>query len=177
MKIEIKVKNMPNTEENLATAFAGESQANRKYLAFSKKADQEKLPNIAKMFRAIAEAETVHALNHIRAMEKVKSTVKNLEAAKEGEHYEVTEMYPPMIDTAKAEGNKNAERTFTFAIEVEKVHRGLYDEAINAVKDGKDIKAVNYYVCPVCGNTFEGEDLPDNCPVCKAKKELFKKID
>ena len=166
---------MPDTQENLATAFAGESQANRKYLAFAKQAEKDGFPNVARMFRAIAEAETVHAHAHLRAMGLIKSTLENLEGAKGGEHYEILEMYPPMIETAKKEGHKKGERTTSFALEAEKGHEVLYNNAIKAVKEGKDIETKDYHVCPVCGFTMEG-DPPDNCPICKAKKELFMKM-
>ncbi|MHA1299370.1 MAG: rubrerythrin family protein [Candidatus Helarchaeota archaeon] len=168
---------MPNTEENLKTAFAGESQANRKYLAFSEKAKKDGFPNVARMFKAIAEAETVHALNHWRALGMVKSTAENIQAAIEGEHYEVNEMYPPMVEQAKKEGHKQGERSTNFALQTEKVHEKMYNSALESVKSGKDIEKINYYVCPVCGYTFEGDDLPDNCPICKAKKESFIKFD
>ena len=161
------------TEDNLKTAFAGESQANRKYLAFSNKAESEGFPNIALMLRVIAEAETVHALNHLRVMKKVKSTKENLEAAKSGEHYEIAEMYPPMVEQAKKEDNKAAARTFEFALEAEKAHHILYNNAIEAVSKGKDIDKKKYWVCPVCGYTGEGEG-PENCPVCGCKKDRFK---
>ena len=166
---------MPDTQKNLATAFAGESQANRKYLAFAKQAEKDGFPNIARMFRAIAEAETVHAHAHLRAMGLIKKTLENLESAKSGEHYEILEMYPPMIETAKKEDHKQGERTTSFALEAEKGHEVLYDNAIKAVKEGKDIDKKDYYVCPVCGFTMEG-DPPDNCPICKAKKDLFIKM-
>ena len=166
---------MPTTKENLKTAFAGESQANRRYLAFSKKAEKEGFPNIAKMFKAIAEAETVHALSHLRALGEIKTTLENLEEAKSGEFYEITKMYPDMVETAKKEGHKQGERTTFFALSVEKIHEKMYGKAIEAVKDGKDIKGTIFHVCPVCGCTFEG-DLPDRCPVCNAKKETFMKI-
>ncbi|MHA1797831.1 MAG: rubrerythrin family protein [Candidatus Helarchaeota archaeon] len=166
---------MPDTNENLATAFAGESQANRKYLAYAKQAEKDNFPNVAKMFRAIAEAETVHALNHLRAMKKVKSTIENLEDAKNGEHYEINDMYPPMVETAKKEGHKQGERSTYYALETEKVHEVMYEKAIKSVKAGKDIEKADIYVCPVCGYTIEG-DAPDNCPICKAKKESFLKF-
>ncbi|MHA1378571.1 MAG: rubrerythrin family protein [Candidatus Helarchaeota archaeon] len=168
---------MPTTQENLKTAFAGESQANRKYLAFSKEADKAGFPNIAKMFRAIAKAETVHALNHLKAMGEVKSTLENLKEAKSGEFYEITKMYPEMVETAKKEGHRQGERTLNFALEVEKIHEKIYAKTIEIAKNGKDIEKTAFYVCPVCGCTFEGDDLPDNCPICKAKKELFMKIE
>lgn len=162
-----------STEDNLKTAFAGESQANRKYLAFSKKAEQDNLPNIALMFKVIAEAETVHALNHFRVMDLVKSTKENLTAAKAGEQYEIDKMYPPMVDLAKKEANKAAATTFTYALETEKVHQKMYDSAIKAASAGKDIEKKKYWVCPVCGYTGEGEP-PESCPICKTKKKMFK---
>jgi len=160
------------TDENLSTAFAGESQANRKYLAFNKKAANEGFPNIALMFQAIAEAETIHALNHFRVMKGIKSTKENLEAALMGEHYEIAEMYPPMVKEAKTDGNTAAARTFEFALETEKAHHALYENAIKAVSEEKDIEKKQYWVCPVCGYTGEGKG-PDNCPVCNTKNERF----
>ncbi len=170
---------MPNTDENLKTAFAGESQANRRYLAFAQKAEQEKLPNLARMFKAISEAETVHALNHLRAMGGVKSTKENVEAALSGENYEVTKMYPPMVETAKKEGKKAAEQTTSFELATEKVHEVMYRKALEAVKAGKDIPKVTYWVCPVCGQTFEGDfaSLPDKCPVEGTPKAKFLKFE
>ncbi|MFX1451830.1 MAG: rubrerythrin family protein [Promethearchaeota archaeon] len=167
---------MPNTEENLKTAFAGESQANRRYIAFSSKAERDGFPNVARMFKAIAEAETVHALNHYKALGMVRTTAENLQVAIDGEHYEVTEMYPPMVETAKKEGHKQGERSTHYALETEKVHEQMYKAALEKVKAGKDIETKAYYICPVCGYTFEGEELPDNCPICKAKKESFMKF-
>lgn len=160
------------TEENLKTAFAGESQANRKYLGFSKKAEKEGFSNIALLFKVIAEAETVHALNHLRVLKQVKSTKENLEAAKAGEHYEIAEMYPPMLKEAESDGNKAASNTFRYALETEKVHRTMYDNAIKSISGGKDIENKKYWVCSVCG--FTGDDAPpDTCPICKAKKNQF----
>ena len=163
-------------EEDLKTAFAGESQANRKYLAFAQKAEKDGFPNVALMFKVIAEAETVHALNHFRVLGEIKSTKENLEAAKTGENYEVAKMYPPMEEGAKQAGNKAATSTFHFALETEKLHHGLYNEAIKSVTGGKDIQKKKYWVCPVCGCTGEGE-APAKCPICGAKKELFKKFE
>ena len=163
------------TENNLKEAFAGESQANRKYLAFSEKADKEGLPQIAKLFRAAAAAETVHAHAHLRVLGGIKSTVENLKAAVGGEHYEFTEMYPKFIEEAKAEGNTQAERSFTFANKVEKVHHGLYEKALKAAEAGNDLEKTDIYICPVCGYTHEGVP-PDKCPVCGAPKDKFKKI-
>lgn len=164
---------MTKTEKNLHEAFAGESQANRKYLAFAKKAEQEGHKQVAKLFRAIAEAETVHAHNHLKELGAVKSTKENLEQAINGESYEFQKMYPQMIDDAEAEGNKPALRTFTFANEVEKVHAELYKRALENLGKNPDS---DYYVCQICGYTVGGE-APDECPVCKAKKQAFKKVE
>ena len=164
---------MNKTEKNLKDAFAGESQANRKYLAFAQKADTEGYPQVARLFRAAAEAETVHAHTHLRTLKGVKSTLENLREAVSGETYEFKSMYPPMIAEAKAEDNEAAVRTFTYANEVEKVHAELYQKAIDNL--GKPQTDVDYYVCPVCGYTVEKE-APEECPVCKAKKKVFKKI-
>ena len=164
------------TEDNLKDAFAGESQANRKYLAFAEQADKDGLPQIAKLFRAAAAAETVHAHAHLRVLGGIKSTLENLKAAVGGEHYEFTEMYPKFIEEAKAEGNKQAERSFHLANEVEKIHHGLYEKALKAAEAGNDLEKKDIHICPVCGYTHEG-DLPDKCPVCGAPKDKFKKIE
>jgi rubrerythrin len=166
---------MTKTDENLKAAFAGESQANRMYLAFAKAAEQEGFPQIAKLFKAAAEAETVHAHNHFRVMGKVKSTAENLEAAVSGETYEFKTMYPQFIEDAKAEGNKKALQSFDYANKVEQVHAGLYQKAIEAAKAKKDLPKADIYVCPVCGDTFEGT-APDNCPICGTPKEKFTRI-
>ncbi len=166
---------MSKTEEGLKEAFAGESQANRKYLAFAQKADQEGFSQIAKIFRAAAAAETVHAHNHLKVLGGVKSTKENIQAAIEGEHHEFTSMYPEFLEVAKKEGNKDAERTFNYANEVEKVHHKLYSTALEAIESGKDLEKKDVYICPVCGYTHEG-DPPDNCPVCGAAKKAFKQI-
>ena len=167
---------MSKTIENLKAAFAGESQANRKYLAFGKKAAEEGFPQIAKLFRAIAAAETVHAHNHLRAMDGVKSTPENLQAAIGGESYEVVSMYPPMLAEAEEKGDKRAARSFRFALEVEKVHEGLYRKTAEYLSKGKDAPQIEYYVCPVCGFTHEGP-MTDKCPICGAPAEKFDKID
>lgn len=164
---------MSKTEKNLQDAFAGESQANRKYLAFAKKAEEDGYKQIAKLFRAAAEAETVHAMNHFRALDGIKSTKENLDAAIGGETYEFQIMYPQMIEDAKAEGNKRAEMTFNYANAVEKIHAELYKKALENL--GKNPE-VDYYVCQVCGNTVEGEP-PDKCPICGAPKKMFKKVE
>ena len=164
---------MSTTEQNLKDAFAGESQANRKYLAFAKQADKEGYPQVAKLFRAAAAAETVHAHNHLEQLDGIKSTRENLEAAIGGETFEFKEMYPQMIMDAEEEGNKGALRSFNFANDVEKVHAELYQNALDNLGKNEDS---DYYVCEVCGYTAEGS-APDECPVCKAKKQAFSKID
>jgi rubrerythrin len=164
---------MDKSIADLKEAFAGESQANRKYLAFAEKADREGYPQVARLFRAAAEAETIHALNHLRALKAIGSTAENLKEAIAGESAEFQQMYPRMIADSQAEGHKEAERTFTFANEVEKVHARLYQKALETMADKQ---LVDIYVCPVCGYTVEGEP-PDNCPVCKAVKKIFKRIE
>ena len=163
---------MSKSDQNLKDAFAGESQANRKYLAFAKKADSEGYTQVAKLFRAAAEAETVHAHNHLRAVGGIKGTRENLDEALKGEVFEFKKMYPQMISDAKSEGNKAAEQTFTYANEVEKIHADLYRKAADAL--GKNAET-DYYVCQVCGNTVEG-GAPDKCPRCGSPKTAFKKI-
>jgi len=160
------------TIDNLKGAFAGESQANRKYLAFAKKAVADGYPQTARLFRAAAEAETVHAHAHLRVMGGVKSTAENLAAAIEGEGFEFTKMYPEYIAEAEKEGNKAALVSFKNANAVEKVHHALYSDALKALKTGKDLPAAPIYVCDVCGYTVAGE-APDKCPVCGAKRERF----
>ena len=164
------------TMDNLRGAFAGESQANRRYLAFAKKAEQEGYPQAARLFRAAAEAETVHAHNHLRIMGGIKSTQENLQEAIGGETLEYKEMYPGYINTAAAEGNKEAEWSFNVANKVEEIHAGLYRKAADALKAGKDVPKVDYYVCKVCGNTVE-ESPPDKCPICGAPKTAFNKVE
>lgn len=165
---------MSKTEDALKEAFAGESQANRKYLAFAIKADQDGFPQAARLFRAAAEAETVHAHNHLRVLKGIRSTKENLKEAIEGETHEFKNMYPEMIEKAKAEGNKEAERSFNFANEVEKIHARLYQLMFDNLEKAKD--AYGYYVCPVCGYTVEKE-APETCPVCGAKGKMFRKVD
>ncbi len=164
---------MSTSEQNLKDAFAGESQANRKYLAFAKQADRDSHPQVAKLFRAAAEAETVHAHSHLRTLGGINSTAENLQEAIAGETYEFKEMYPEMIAVAKSEDNKPALRSFTYANEVEKVHAALYQ---NALDNLDALKEVDYYVCSVCGYTCESE-APDVCPVCSAKAKAFFKVD
>ena len=164
---------MSKTENNLKEAFAGESQANRKYLAFAKKAESEGFKQAAKLFRAAAEAETVHAHAHLREPKGIRSTKENLEEAISGESYEFQNMYPGMIADAKAESMAGALRSFEFANAVEKIHAALYKKMLENLGKTPD---VDYWVCQVCGMTVEGE-APDECPVCRAKKQAFKKVD
>jgi rubrerythrin len=164
------------TSENLQDAFAGESQANRKYLAFAKKAEADGFPQVAKLFRAAAEAETVHAHAHFRVMGGIRDTASNLQAAIEGEGFEFQEMYPNYLAEAQAEGNKPAAYSFKNALAVEETHHGLYTEALKAVKEGKDLSEAQIFVCPVCGHTVIGEP-PDKCPVCGAPKARFFEVE
>jgi rubrerythrin len=164
---------MSKTEKDLKDAFAGESQANRKYLAFAKKAEQEGYGQIAKLFRAAAAAETVHAHNHLKELGGIRSTSENLTEAINGEVFEFQKMYPQMIKDAEEEGSKGALRSFTFANEVEKIHAALYKKALENIGKNAD---VDYYVCEICGHTAENE-APDKCPVCGAGKKAYKKVD
>ena len=165
---------MPNTIENLKVAFAGESQANRKYLAFARQAEKEGYPQIAKVFRAAAEAETLHALAHLANMGGIGSTVENLRAAVSGETYEFTEMYPPMVEQAKAENHK-ARHMLGYANSAEQVHAGLFGQALAALESGADLSAMDVYLCPVCGDIEFGKP-PDKCPICGAPASRFQKI-
>lgn len=165
---------MSRTEENLKAAFAGESQANRKYLAFADAADREGFPQVAKMFRAAAEGETVHAHAHLRALKGIKSTKENLQEAIGGETHEFKSMYPDMIKAAEEEGAKDALRSFNFANEVEQIHARLYQSLLDNL--GKGGETYPYYVCPVCGYVHEKE-APEACPVCGTKGKMFKRID
>jgi len=167
---------MSQTEKNLMAAFAGESQANRKYLAFAKKADAEGFKGAAQLFRAAAAAETVHAHLHLDVLGGVKSTLENLKAAYAGEHHEFTDMYPEFLEKAKQEKDSKAIQAFFWANEVEKVHGVLYDEAVKALEKGGAIPERTYYVCGQCGNTVAGAP-PDKCPICGASNELFLKVD
>lgn len=166
---------MPTTNDNLKEAFAGESQANRKYLAFAAKAEQDGFPVVARLFRAAAEAETLHAHAHLAALNGVGSTAENLQAAVAGETHEFTEMYPPMIQQAQAEKNAKAQRSFQLASKAEAVHAKLYQLALEAVKAGRDLSAEAFYLCPVCGHIELGQP-PASCPICGAKGEKFLKM-
>lgn len=164
---------MSKTMEDLADAFAGESQARNKYMAYAKKAEEDGLPQIARLFRAVAQAEFIHAQNHFRAMEAIKSTAENLQAAINGENYEVESMYPPFIQAAETEGNKRAKKSFEYAWEVEKVHSKLYSDALAGLEQAQGDYL--YYVCPVCGYTHAGS-APERCPVCGTPAARFEEI-
>lgn len=166
---------MSNTKANLKDAFAGESQASRKYLFFAEKAEQEGYRQVAKLFRAAAEAETIHARNHLKVMQGIKSTRENLLAAKDGENYEFTQMYPNFIKQADAEGDVKAKDSFDLANKVEQIHHGLFDAALAKIDKGTPVEEKPIYVCQYCGNTVEGE-APEKCPVCGAPKKMFKLI-
>ena len=167
---------MSNTQENLETAFAGESQANRRYLFFADKAEKEGYPRIAKLFRAAAEAETVHARNHLKTMGGIGSTKDNLQVAIKGELYEFTKMYPGFIEQAKAENNDDAETGFDWANKVEKIHHRLYQKALEDLEAGKQMTDEPYFVCQGCGYTVAGE-APEKCPICGAPRSKFKRVE
>ena len=163
---------MSKTQKNLMDAFAGESQANRKYLAFAKQADKEGLPQVAKLFRAAAEAETIHAHAHLRNAGHIGNTQENLQTAVDGETFEFTKMYPQMIVEAREEGQDAVARYFDFVNKVEEVHANLYKKAL---ADPKGLASTDYYLCSVCGYTHEGPC--DKCPVCGAGAQVFFKMD
>jgi rubrerythrin len=162
---------MPSTTENLKESFAGESQANQKYRAFAKKAEQDGFPNIARLFRTTAEAERIHAEGHLRALAGIASTRENLQAAIDGETYEFTTMYPPMLEEAQAEGHR-AKLMFGYAVQAEAVHAELYKKALEAAEQGHDLTEVKFYLCPICGHIEFGEP-PESCPICKTAKSRF----
>ena len=164
------------TEGNVQEAFGGESMANRRYLFFAEKAEKEGYPQVARLFRAVAEAETIHARNHLNALDAVGSTKDNLLAAVMGEYQEFTTMYPHFIEKAEEEKNERAKRTFNWANEVEKIHHGYFEAALAALKEDKKPADANYYVCQVCGNTVTGEP-PEKCPICGAPLKAFKKME
>ena len=162
---------MATTKDNLESAFAGESKAFQKYKAFAKKAERDGFRNVAKLFLTTAEAERIHAEGHFGSLDGVGSTADNLKAAIAGETYEYTQMYPPMLKQAEAEGHK-AKRMFGFAVQAEAVHDKLYKMALDAVKQGKDLAEINFYLCPVCGHIEMGKP-PELCPICKARGSSF----
>ena len=170
------VTKMSRSIENLKEAFAGESKANRRYLAFAQKAEKEGYMQVAKLFRAAAEAETIHALNHLRIAEEIKTTTENLNTAVSGETFEFKEMYPQYVKTARQEENKQAGWSFDVANKVEEIHADFFKKAKEALKKNKDLNDVSYYVCKVCGNTVENTP-PETCPICGApKREFFEVI-
>lgn len=164
------------TEDNVQTAFAGESKANHRYMLFAEKAEREGYPQVAKLFRAVAEAEMVHLRNHFNVIDAIGSTKDNLLAASIGEHQEFTGIYPAFIERAKEEQNDRAERSFTWANKVEKVHYDYFEAALKDVKGGRQPAEATYYVCQVCGNTVK-DNVPEKCPICGAASKAFKKID
>ena len=160
------------TQANLEAAFAGESQAHMKYTIFADKAEKEDYPEVARLFRAIAYAERVHATNHLRELGVIDNTAANLETAFNGENYENTEMYPAFDVVAKLQEEKRARRSIHYALEAEKIHEALYIEARESVLVGKDIASAPVFICPVCGHTIIGE-APDKCPVCGLPKAKY----
>ena len=167
---------MANTEDNLMAAYTGESKASRKYLFFAEKADKEGHKQIARLFRAASEAETVHARNHLKVMHGIKSTKENLLSAMSGESHEFTEMYPAFIKQAQGEGQEQAINSFDLANKVEKVHHSLYQRAIDELEAGNTMASKPFFVCQRCGHTVEGE-APDTCPICGAPKKMFKLVE
>lgn len=166
---------MSKTTDNLKAAFAGESQANRKYLAYAEKAESDGFPNIAKLFRAAADAETIHAMRHWRALGMIRTTAENLEDALAGETYEVQQMYPQFLAQAERDEEITAQYAFKGALEAEKVHMDLYARALQAAKGGSDVAPFRAYTCTVCGYTHIGDPI-DECPVCKAKWKAFREV-
>lgn len=164
------------TEENIQEAFGGESKANRRYMLYAEKAEKEGYPQVAKLFRAIGEAETIHARNHLNAVDGIGSTKDNLFAASLGEQQEYKQMYPVFIQIAREEKNDRAERTFAWANKVEEIHHGYFEEAMEAVREGKPLEKASYYVCQVCGNTVTGQP-PEKCPICGVPVNAFKEVE
>jgi len=164
------------TENNLLEAFGGESKANRRYSFFAEKAEKEGYTGVARLFRAVAEAETVHARNHLNAMDAIGSTKDNLTAASMGEHQEFTGMYPYFIEVANEERNARAKISFDWANRVEKIHFGYFEAALKTVKEGGKPEEAVYYVCQVCGNTVTGS-VPEKCPICGSAAKAFKKVE
>ena len=161
------------TQANLEAAFGGESQAHMKYLIFADKAEKEGFPNVARLFRAISYAEQVHATSHFRTLGSIASTSENLVVAIGGENYEVDEMYPAFLAVATAQEEKSAQRSMNYALEAEKIHAAMYQEARQSVQAGKDLDLGTVHICEICGYTVEGEP-PDRCPVCNAPRDRFR---
>ena len=164
------------TGDNLQAAFAGESQANRRYLFFAEEADKAGYTRVARLFRAAADAETVHAYNHLRVIGEIKSTKENLEAAVGGENYEFTKMYPEFINQAKSDSNTSAERSFDLANKVEKIHYTLFQEALKSLDADQSQGNEPFFVCQICGNTVEGK-APERCPICGVPQSKFKRVE
>jgi rubrerythrin len=162
---------MSSTTQNLQEAFAGESQANQKYRAFAARAEQDGLPNIARLFRTASEAERIHAAGHLKSLDGIGTTQENLRTAIDGETHEFTTMYPPMLEQAVAEGHR-ARTMFGFAMKAEAIHAGLYRLALDAAAAGKDLAEMKFYLCPVCGNIEFGKP-PETCSICGAKGDRF----
>lgn len=163
------------TEESLKSAFAGESQAHMKYTIFAEIAEQEGRPNLARLFRAIADAEKVHATNHLRALSGIKGSTDNIQVCIDGENFEVQEMYPAYNAIAELQSEPEAKRSIHFALEAEKIHSAMYQKAKQSVESGNDVEIGDIYICQVCGHTVEGS-APDRCPICGAPREKFKKF-
>jgi rubrerythrin len=161
------------TEESLRAAFAGESQAAQKYLVFAEQADEEGLPNVANLFRAISYAETRHARNHLRVLKGINSTADNLVVAFEGESFEIDEMYPAYAAIAAEQANAQASRSVKYALKAEQDHRRMYSEAREKALAGQDFEGQRVSVCEICGHTVIG-DVPDKCPICAAGKEYYR---
>jgi rubrerythrin len=164
------------TQNNLENAFAGESKAHMRYLIFADKAEQEGKVNVARLFRAIAYAERVHATNHLNALGGVAGTEENLALALEGENYEIQEMYPAYNNEAKMQNEQEAVKSTHYALEAEKNHAFLYKKTKELVSKGQDIDIGKINICPVCGYTAGQADAADICPVCGVKKEEFKQF-
>jgi len=163
------------TEDNLKTAFAGESQAHMRYLIFSKRAEAEGFPNVARLFKAISYAEQVHATNHYDALTLIRGSSDNLQVCIDGENYEINDMYPAFHAVAKLQEEKGAMQTFNYALQAEKIHSSMYQKTKQIVDTRKDIQLGPMHICEVCGHTVEGE-APDRCPVCGSSKDKFRKF-
>lgn len=178
------------TADFLRSAYGGESMAHMRYLIWADVADKENMPNIGRLFRAIAYAEYAHADNHFNVLKNQKgdftvpagaifgigSTAENLQGGIDGELHEIEQMYPVYLETARFQNEKGAERSFHYALEAEKVHATLFKEAQDSAKQGKDISVDTIYVCNICGHTTT-DGLPDKCPICGAKSEAYKAFD
>ena len=177
------------TSDFLHSAYGGESMAHMRYLIWGDTAEKEGFPNVARLFRAIAFAEQVHASNHFREIDGgtadatvtagavfgTGKTAENLQGAINGELHEVEQMYPVYLNAAEFQKETGAQRSFHFALEAEKQHAKLFGEALEAVRAGRDLQLDAVYICPVCGHTVLNEP-PEKCPVCGAKKEMYRRF-